>query len=75
MDAAGNLVLADSGSNRIRVVAERTGTFYGQAMTAGDIYIVAGIGGHEGFSGDGGPAIQRPVRPGRWWRWTARATS
>ena len=37
------------------MVAARTGTFYGQAMTAGDIYTVAGDG-TLGFSGDGGPA-------------------
>jgi hypothetical protein len=34
-------VIADSGDERIRVLAESTGTFYGQAMTAGDIYLVA----------------------------------
>jgi secreted PhoX family phosphatase len=55
LDPAGNLVICDSDNNRIRVVAEHTGTFYGQAMTAGDIYTVAGSGGF-GFSGDGGPA-------------------
>ena len=55
VDGAGNLVIADSGNNRIRVVAASTGTFYGQAMTAGDIYTVAG-NGSPGFSGDGGPA-------------------
>src|SRR5262249_58794406 len=38
-----------------RVVAARTGRFYGRAMTAGDIYTVAG-NGNTGFSGDGGPA-------------------
>jgi hypothetical protein len=54
VDGAGNLVIADSFNNRIRVVAESTGTFYGQAMTAGDIYTVAG-GGTAGL-GDGGPA-------------------
>jgi hypothetical protein len=54
-DAAGNLVIADTGNDRIRVVAESTGTFYGQAMTAGDIYGVAGTG-HPGYSGDGGRA-------------------
>jgi hypothetical protein len=57
VDAAGNLVIADSEAERIRVVAETTGTFYGRAMTAGDIYTVAGSG-TEGFSGDGGPATQ-----------------
>jgi trimeric autotransporter adhesin len=55
VDSAGNVVIADSGNNRVRVVAARTGTFYGQAMTAGDIYTVAGDG-TAGYSGDGGPA-------------------
>jgi hypothetical protein len=55
MDGAGNLVIADTNNNRVRVVAGSTGTFYGQAMTAGDIYTVAGTG-VRGFSGNGGPA-------------------
>jgi hypothetical protein len=55
-DAAGNLVIADTGNNRIQVVAVTTGTFYGQAMTAGDVYTVAG-NGIAGYSGDGGPAV------------------
>jgi DNA-binding beta-propeller fold protein YncE len=54
-DQAGNLLIADVGSNRVRVVAAGSGTFYGQAMTAGDIYTVAGSR-KSGFSGDGGPA-------------------
>src|SRR6202020_579278 len=54
-DAAGNLVIADDNNGRIRVLAAKTGTFYGQAMTAGDIYTVAGDGTDE-YSGDGGPA-------------------
>jgi len=57
VDQAGNLVIGDAGNNRVRVVAERAGTFYGQAMTAGDIYTVAG-NGMPGFAGDGGPALQ-----------------
>ena len=55
VDPAGNLVFADLVDQRTRVVAVKTGTFYGQAMTAGDIYTVAGDG-TQGFSGDGGPA-------------------
>ena len=42
VDAAGNLLIADTGNSRIRVIAAATGTFYGQAMTAGDIYTIAG---------------------------------
>ena len=59
LDAAGNLLIADS--DRIRVVAASTGTFYGQPMTAGDIYTVAG-GGSNGL-GDGGPATFAEVFP------------
>jgi hypothetical protein len=55
VDGAGNLVITDTGNNRVRVVAARTGTFYGVAMTTGNIYTVAG-NGKTGFSGDGGPA-------------------
>ena len=55
VDGAGNLVIDDQGNDRARVVAAATGTFYGQAMTRGDIYTVAGNGGCC-FSGDGGPA-------------------
>ncbi len=44
VDGSGNLVIADALHNRVRVVAVRTGTFYRQKMTAGDIYTVAGNG-------------------------------
>jgi hypothetical protein len=60
VDAAGNLVISDS--MRVRVVAVRTGTFYGQQMTAGDIYAIAGDGQNTD-SGDGGPALQAGVVP------------
>ena len=55
VDAAGNILIADAGNDRVRVVAAHSGTFYGQSMTAGGIYTVAGDG-TPGFSGDGGPA-------------------
>jgi hypothetical protein len=57
VDRHGNLVIADGGDDRVRVAAVKTGRFYGQAMTAGNIYTVAG-NGTDGFAGDGGPATQ-----------------
>jgi hypothetical protein len=46
---------------RVRVAAATTGTFYGQAMHAGDIYTVAG-GGTNGLGG-GGPATSARLGP------------
>jgi hypothetical protein len=56
VDAAGNVVIADTFNQRVRVVAEQTGTFYGEAKTAGDIYTVAGTGSCSKYNGDGIPA-------------------
>jgi hypothetical protein len=53
---SGNLLIADTENNRVRVLAATTGTFYGRAMTAGRIYTVAG-NGEPGFAGDGGPGV------------------
>src|SRR5436305_15310176 len=61
VDGAGNVVIADTTNSRIRVAAAGTGTFYGQPMTAGDIYTVAGSG-KRAFSGDGGPAAKAALR-------------
>ncbi len=59
VDASGDLLLADTGNNRVRLVAARTCSAacpFGLTSTvAGDIYTVAG-NGRPGFSGDGGPA-------------------
>ena len=62
MDAVGNLVIADTGAHRVRVVAVKVGTFYGQAMQAGNIYTVAGSGESD-YSGDGGPATSAGLGP------------
>ncbi len=60
VDALGNLVVTDAGGHRIRVVAKRTGRFYGRPMTAGHIYTVAGDG-VKGFSGDRGLAVSARI--------------
>jgi hypothetical protein len=56
VDGAGNVVIADSFNYRVRVIAAKSGSFYGQAMVRGDIYTVAGNGDFH-FSGDQGPAL------------------
>ena len=56
-DSSGDLYFADLSNNRIQEVAATTGTQWGQSMTAGDIYTVAGnSSGTSGSSGDGGAA-------------------
>ena len=50
-------MIAARGNHRVRVVAASTGSFYGVAMTIGDIYTVAGSA-VNGLSGDGGPATK-----------------
>jgi DNA-binding beta-propeller fold protein YncE len=56
VDHSGNVVIADKYQNpnqgflgfRVRVVAVSKGTFYGQQMTAADIYTIAGGGSLHG---------------------------
>jgi hypothetical protein len=61
VDAAGNVVFSDVGNNMIRVLAVKTGTYYGMPMTAGHIYRIAGTGA-AGASGNGGPAAKAELR-------------
>jgi hypothetical protein len=49
------VIFADRLNQRVRVVANTSGTFYGRAMTAGHIYTIAG-NGTSGYAGDGGLA-------------------
>jgi hypothetical protein len=49
VDRSGNLLIADTVTERVRAVAAGTGTFYGQTMTARHIYTVAGGALHSLF--------------------------
>jgi hypothetical protein len=55
LDSAGNLIIS-SGAWQIRMAPTVSGTYYGVAMTAGNIYTIAGNSGTQttGYSGDGG---------------------
>ncbi|HTA98131.1 MAG TPA: hypothetical protein VK730_10880 [Solirubrobacteraceae bacterium] len=57
-DATGNVAIVDGADSRVRFIPTTSGTYFGQAMTAGDIYTVAGNGIPQsiGNSGIGGPA-------------------
>ena len=57
VDSGGDILIADSGNNRIQEMAATTHSQWGVAMTAGDIYTVAGsASGYTGYTGDGGSA-------------------
>jgi hypothetical protein len=56
-DAAGDLLIADEGNDRIQEIPASSGTQWGTSMTAGDFYTVAGSStGSGGHTGDGGVA-------------------
>ncbi len=58
VDSAGNLLIADTDNDVVRFVPAATGTYYGQSMTADDIYVIAGAGwGADFTTGDGGPPL------------------
>ena len=79
VDSSGNLLVAEQGlatvatDRRVRVVAASNGTFYGQQMTAGDIYTVAG-NGDFGLLRRWWPCHQSNHQPGQAWRSMAWAT-
>jgi uncharacterized protein (DUF433 family) len=62
VDHFGNIIVTDAWNDLVRVIANSSGTFYGQPMTAGNIYTIAGGGPGSPGSGDGGPATQAVLR-------------
>jgi RHS repeat-associated protein len=56
-DSHGDIYVADSLGNRVQEIAAYSHTQFGIAMTAGDVYTIAGsAAGYGGISGDGGLA-------------------
>jgi RHS repeat-associated protein len=56
-DTSGDLFISDSSNNRVQEIPAHSRIQFGIAMTAGDVYTVAGSpAGFGGDSGDGGPA-------------------
>jgi NHL repeat len=55
VDAVGDLFVADTANCRVRVLPARSGTIFGQPVTAGRVSTVAGTG-VCGTAGQGGPA-------------------
>ena len=60
-DAAGDIIIADTGNNVIRFVPASSGTYFGVPMTVGDIYTIAG-NTTSGYSGDTGPATSAELK-------------
>ena len=67
-DAAGDVAIVDSADSRVRFMPTSSGSYYGQQMTAGDLYTIAGNGipsplsGSGGYGGDEGPATAAAAR-------------
>jgi hypothetical protein len=61
VDPAGNVLAG--GPNVVQIVAEKTGTYYGRTVRAGDLYTVAGSD-QAPSAGDGGPATNAAFNPG-----------
>jgi hypothetical protein len=61
LDSLGNLYAANQFNYRIRMIARVSGTYFGVAMSANDIYTIAG-NDSLGYTGDGGPAALASLR-------------
>jgi len=60
VDAAGDLLISDTGNCRLRLVAATSGTRFGVTVVQGHIYTVAGDG-ICGSAGDGGPSSNAEI--------------
>jgi sugar lactone lactonase YvrE len=56
-DSAGNIYIADQSDDVVLMVPASNGTYFGQSMTADNVYVVAGVPGTAGTSANGIAAI------------------
>jgi uncharacterized repeat protein (TIGR02543 family) len=62
LDTSGNLYINEYGNNIVRMVANKSGTYWGREMTAGHIYTIAG-NGINGYTPEGGLAVEAQLSP------------
>jgi hypothetical protein len=61
-DADGNVYIASLANYRIRMIPIKSGTYFGQSMTANSIYTIAGFGSST-YAGDGKLATTVGINP------------
>lgn len=61
VDSTGNIFITEQTNHTIRMISKDTGNFFGIAMTAGNIYTLAGTGVF-GYTGDGGFSTAATLR-------------
>ena len=62
IDSSDNLFISDVYNYVVRMVPKQSGTHFGIAMTAGNIYTIAGSG-RQTFAGMNGPALDAAISP------------
>ena len=75
LDGAGNMYIADSAHNRIRMVcaSSTSATIKGTTCAGGGIISTIAGNGNPSFTGDNGPAADATVNDPSGWHWMARA--
>ena len=60
IDAGGNVYIAGSGTNYLKFVPKKSGTYFGQSMTANNLYNIAGTG-NSNYTGENSAATSKKL--------------